>query len=31
MAEHAKTLIKANNLQDKIEVISGKIEDIPES
>jgi type I protein arginine methyltransferase len=31
MAEHAKTLIKANNLQDKIEVICGKIEDIPES
>lgn len=31
MAEHAKTLIKANNLQDKIEVICARIEDIPES
>jgi histone-arginine methyltransferase CARM1 len=30
MALHAKALIKANNYEDKIEVIAGKIEDIKE-
>jgi predicted RNA methylase len=30
MALHARALIKANNYEDKIEVIAGKIEDIKE-
>lgn len=28
MAEHARALVKANNLQDVVEVIEGSIEDI---
>lgn len=28
MSDHARTLVKANNLQDVVEVIEGSVEDI---